>query len=134
VIKIKLRKIILLSILSIVLISIIINSFIFGGFINNYFKGYIIDEYNSKIERIKKISADYLENSELTKNQITLQLENFIEDPIAKIDIYNDQGNHILGTGNTMMNMHNRMMNMRNSNIDTETDIYSLEKNEILLG
>lgn len=124
----------MLSILSIVLISIIINSFIFGGFINNYFKGYIIDEYNSKIERIKKISVDYLEDSELTKNQITLQLENFIEDPIAKIDIYNDQGNHILGTGNTMMNMHNRMMNMRNSNIDTETDIYSLEKNEILLG
>ncbi|MGM0640669.1 MAG: sensor histidine kinase [Thermotogota bacterium] len=132
--KIKFKNIILLSILSIVLFSIFINSFIFGGLINNYFKGYILEEYNNEIEKIKSISVNYLENNELTKNQIILQFENFIEDPIAEIELYDDSGNYILGTENTMTNMHNRMMNMRNSDIDTETDIYSLEIDEVLLG
>lgn len=132
--KISLRKILLLSILAIVLISIVINSFIFGGFVNNYFKSYVIEEYNNKIEMIKNITTDYLGNNEITKNQVILQLENFIEDPISEIAIYDEEGNYILGTGNVMLNMHNQMMNMRNTNTNLKTDIYDLEENESLYG
>jgi signal transduction histidine kinase len=132
--KIKLRKIILFSILSFVLISIIINSFIFGGFVNNYFKSYVIEEYNNKIEKIKNVVINYLGESEMNKNQVVLQLENFIEDPISEITIYDESGNYILGTGNVMLNMHNRMMGMRNTETILETDMYDLEKNDKIYG
>lgn len=133
---INFRKIILISILSIVLISIFINSFIFSSFINNYFKGYLYDEYQNKIEKIKNISSNYLENNSLIQNQIILQLENYIEEPIYQIELYDSKGNYLLGTNieNPMINMHNRMMNMGNTNNNLYTDTYKIQKNNILLG
>lgn len=135
-ITINFRKIILISILSIVLISIFVNSFIYSSFINNYFKGYIYDEYQNKIDKIKNISLNYLENNSLNKNQLILQLENYIEEPIYQIDLYNSKGDYLLGTSieNPMLNMHNRMMNMGNSNNNLYTDTYKIQKNNTLLG
>lgn len=126
-------------IILIVFFVIIINSVISSTYIDNYFKGYITEQYESRVEQIKNYAINLLSNSSDNLVSSNKELDIYLTDPIVRISIINNSGKIIYQAENEMFTMHNNMMHGRmmgnyNMMFDTEDDYINLENDKKLVG
>lgn len=125
------RQWMLALILSAVL-SVIINTFVLSSLINNYFVDASTSNYEHHYQQIAEFAKKALSEN-YTENQLAVQLETHLIDPIQEIKLYDADGNLLAnvidrpgmmngkGYGNGMMGsgMMNRMMGRAQQEIDS---------------
>lgn len=120
----------------IVFFVIIMNSVISSNYIDNYFKSYVTEQYETRVEQIKKNYAVNLLNTGSHKSMSSnKELDIYLTDPIVRIAIINNSGEIIFQAEDDMFNMHNNMMrgNMMGNNnrmVNTEDDYIHLENDK----
>ena len=87
------RKLWLMVLLLVAVISIIINSFILSILTDRYFSDYRAQEYESHITEILDYSKSALLADELSVEQMAVELETHLDDPIIHIKLYDAAGN-----------------------------------------
>lgn len=137
------KKQLLLSLTIVAIFSVFINSFILSVLINQYFRNYVKENYEGHLDQIIQYTTNTLKGQDYSENQMAIELETHLVDPITRIKVYNATGKLIvdvgsedkLGYGNGMMKgMMNGMMNqMRSSQIE-EIDHANLYNGDSIIG
>lgn len=94
-----------------VALSVLVNSFVLGTLINRYFVEYSTENYNQRINQLVSFSTEALSSGGYTEQQLEMQLETHLSDPINRIRLYDPDGNLLADAGNTS----NQMMGMMRS-------------------
>lgn len=132
------RKQWLIALILTAVISVAVNSFIFSLLINRYFVNYTEEKYEDHFTQIIAYSKRVLIDSEYSPEQIEVQLESHLSDPIIRIRLY-DRNLDLLAdvaepveTIDNMMrgNMMSRMM----GSFTNETETLDIMDNGVLLG
>ncbi len=132
------RKQWLIALILTAIISVAVNSFIFSLLINRYFVNYTEEKYEDHFTQIIDYSKRVLKDYEYSHEQIEVQLESHLSDPIIRIRLY-DRNLDLLAdvaepveTINNMMrgNMMSRMM----GSFTNETETLDIIDNGVLLG
>jgi len=96
--------------LLLILVSVIINSLISTNYIDSYFKNYVSDQYDENVRAITTFSRNILVEGVQNRVRAQSELENFVDDPIVAIAIYDASGNQVAYVEDSMFNMHRGMM------------------------
>lgn len=119
-------------------LSVVVNSFILSSLINRYFVDYTTTNYNKHFNQIVEFSKKALEEKSYTRQQLEMQLETHLSDPISKIRLYDTNGNILadVGNGNNQMGgmMRNGMMNRMMGIPSEEADSVDISNNGAVLG
>lgn len=122
--------------------SVVINTYILSSLINKYFVNYTSESYQKHFEQIVEYSQKTLAQKGYSKQQVAIQLEAHLNDPIVRIKLYNAEGQLIAEVSNTSNRtngmMRNRAMNrMMNDMMGTaieENDFADLTDSGVSLG
>ena len=113
----------------IAIISISINAFVLSSLTDKYFKEYIAENYEIHFNQIIEYSQKALSEDDLSYNQMNMEMETHLIDPITRIKLYNYTGELIVDVSidNTLSN--NSMMSgmMRKHYTESEQEIDSVE-------
>lgn len=132
--------IIVLVVLSVV--SVGLNTLVLTSLTDNYFTQYLIEDYNLHIDQITEYTKKALENDELSYNQMRLEFESHLSDPIVSIELYNVSGellvevssdyhmNNFMMSGMRSSQMQDRLMNQS----DTEIHQIKIESQGEVIG
>lgn len=108
------------------ILAVFINSAILDSLINKYFLTYNSEAYNYHVDQIEQLAASALLDNSLTEQQLSVQFESHLDDPITSIKLYNAGGQLIASAENTgsdsygMMNgMMSRMMRDHTEEVDS---------------
>ena len=82
----------LLVLVIIAILSVIINSLILSTLTNQYFKDYMKDNYDKHLNQIVEYLSGALKDENYSENQIALELETHLVDPITRIKVYDNNG------------------------------------------
>lgn len=104
------RRQLSLLMLLLILVSVIINSLISTNYIDSYFKNYVSDQYDENVRAITTFSRNILVEGVQNRVRAQSELENFVDDPIVAIAIYDASGNQVAYVEDSMFNMHRGMM------------------------
>lgn len=115
------KKQLIIIIISMIFFTVIINSFLSTRYIDNYFKGYVTDQYEDEVEKIKNYAINFLNNDITQKSKE--ELANFMDEFIVRISIQNKSGEEVVLVYDRMFFMHNGMMG---NETNTEEDYYDL--------
>lgn len=131
------RQWLLVLILSVVL-SVAVNSIVLSTLINRYFIDYSTEKYNKNVSQLVEFSEKALSVSGYSEQQIKMQLETHLSDPINRIRLYDTKGNLLADVGSVdhhMMGMRgNRMMNRMMGNASEEVDSVDITNNGVVIG
>ncbi|WKY48192.1 HAMP domain-containing sensor histidine kinase [Eubacteriaceae bacterium ES3] len=120
-------------ILSVVL-SVAINSTVFGILINRTFIDYSTESYGNHVAQLEELSQKVLLDDSYTEQQINMQLESHLSDPIKQIRIYDVNGNLMGEVGNYSVPMMSGMMGRMNSSQTEEIDTRDIVVDEMVIG
>jgi signal transduction histidine kinase len=115
------RKQLSIMMFLLILASIAVNSFISTRYIDNYFRGYVSDQYDQNVDTIVTFSENLLHEGIQNRRSALSELENFIDDPIIGIAIYDNSGERIAYAEDAMYSMHRNMMMGRRFDIESDT-------------
>ncbi|WP_281532587.1 sensor histidine kinase [Anaerocolumna aminovalerica] len=121
------RKQWLIILVLVAVLSVVVNSFVLSSLTDKYFKDYVQDNYEKHFNQIVAYITETLSAENYSKNQMAVQLETHLVDPINRIKVYNEEGllladvssNNSMGKG--MMNghgMHGMMMGNYNPGLE----------------
>jgi len=82
----------LLVLVLIAVLSVIINSLVLSTLTNQYFKDYMKDNYKMHLAQIEEYLSGALKEDDYSKNQIAIDLETHLADPITRIKVYDNDG------------------------------------------
>lgn len=123
------------------ILSVIINTLILSSLMNKYFVGYSKENYKKNIGEIVEYSKNALKENDLSRLQVNIQLESYLDDPISRIKLYDDMGLLIADVANKnsnmpMMNsnMMNNMMDRMRGAVSEEVDSYDIIESGITIG
>lgn len=106
-----------------VVLSVAINSIVFGILINQTFIDYSTENYDNHISQLEEFSKKVLLENAYSDQQINMQLESHLSDPIKEIKLYDQSGNLLGQVGNTtepmMSGMMGRMTETQSEEVDT---------------
>ena len=132
----------LLALVFIAIISVCINSIVLSVLTNRYFKDYVIETYDNQLKQMKEYTTKVLKSGNYSVNQMEIELESHLVDPISRIKVYDKSGNLIADVsainqnyqGNGMMNgMMNGMLNRLQAGRVEEVEHYDiLDGNEVI--
>lgn len=131
------RKQLIGIIILMVFFAIVMTSIISSNYIDNYFKGYVTEQYDTKVDKIKDYAINLLSAESYNSSSLKKELNNYIADPIVQIAIINSDGVVVLLTRDEMFFMHNNMMGnsmMMGNKIETEEDYFNLKSDNELIG
>ena len=121
---IRRQWIIILTITAVLAVSI--NSLILNSLTNQYFLSYNSETYDYHVNQIKQIAVNALSDDSYTRQQLSVQLESHLDDPIISIRLYDANGaliasaQNVSGSGYGMMNgMMSRMMHASSEEVDS---------------
>ena len=121
---IRRQWIIILTITAVLAVSI--NSLILNSLTNQYFLSYNSETYDYHVNQIKQIAVNALSDDSYTRQQLSVQLESHLDDPIISIRLYDANGaliasaQNVSGSGYGMMNgMMSRMMHANSEEVDS---------------
>lgn len=118
-------------------IAVCVNTVILSSLINRYFISYNTKTYAAHIEQITQLAASALTDGSLSEQQLTVQLQSHLDDPIISIKLYNMAGQLVASADNSadggygMMNGMMSGMMRRNSE---EVDSFSITSGGDALG
>lgn len=123
------RKQWLIMLILVAVFSVVVNSFVLSSLTDKYFKDYVQDNYEKHFDQIVAYITETLSSENYSSNQMEIQLETHLVDPINRIKVYNAEGllladvssNNTMGKG--MMNgnghgMHGMMMGNYNAGLE----------------
>jgi signal transduction histidine kinase len=122
--KLTIKKQLIVTIVGIIFFAIVANSILSSLYIDSYFKDYLIEQHEEKVEKIKKEALEILMEEDITTINYEDSIENFLDNLIGEISILDYSGEVIVSVEDKMFNMHNNMM-MRNIT-SAEEDYYDL--------
>ena len=121
---IRRQWLIILTITAVLAVSI--NSLILNSLTNQYFLSYNSETYDYHVNQIKQIAVNALSDDSYTRQQLSVQLESHLDDPIISIRLYDANGaliasaKNVSGSGYGMMNgMMSRMMHASSEEVDS---------------
>ena len=121
---IRRQWLIILTITAVLAVSI--NSLILNSLTNQYFLSYNSETYDYHVNQIKQIAVNALSDDSYTRQQLSIQLESHLDDPIISIRLYDANGaliasaQNVSGSGYGMMNgMMSRMMHANSEEVDS---------------
>lgn len=93
--------------------SVIVSTLVLSLLINKNFIEYKENNYKSHLEQIIKYTKNALLESDYTKQQLTVQLEAHLSDPITRIKLYDEDGKLLVEVANEDIIMRHGMMRNR---------------------
>lgn len=106
------RKRWLKILISVGLFAIIVTTFIFGFFMRQFFIDFTRENYINQIDNIKNQAQMIFEDeNSINRRQLSLTLEDYLEEPITNIKILDPHGRVIISVGSNGMMGHMQMMN-----------------------
>ena len=106
------RKRWLKILISVGLFAIIVTPFIFGFFMRQFFIDFTRENYINQIDNIKNQAQMIFEDeNSINRRQLSLTLEDYLEEPITNIKILDPYGRVIISVGSNGMMGHMQMMN-----------------------
>ena len=129
------RRIWLFTLMSVAVVSVIINAIILSTLTDRYFTEYRNDNYIEHLGEITEYVQNALKGEDLSLDQMAMELETHLDDPIIRIKLYDSQGQLIIDTQDSPM-MGGMMDMMRNlyDDTDSEVDTVPLYDGETLVG
>lgn len=131
------RQWMLVLILAVVL-SVAVNSVIMSILINQSFIDYSTENYNKHLSHLEELSKKVLVEKVYSQQQIAMQLESHLSDPINEIRLYDIDGNLLakatLKTHHMRGMMGNRMMNRMMGSASEEIDSIDIIQNDTIIG
>ncbi len=118
-------------------LAVCINSLILSSLINKYFLTYSTDAYNNHISQIEQLAASALKDGGITEQQLSVQLESHLDDPIVSIKLYDADGQLVASTDDTTGSGHGMMGGMMNGSArwnSEEVDTYQITDGNEALG
>jgi signal transduction histidine kinase len=76
----------------IAVLSVAVNALVLSALINRYFVDYTTKNYEAHVEQISSYSKRILEGSDANKDQMAMDLETHLSDPITSIKLYDVDG------------------------------------------
>jgi signal transduction histidine kinase len=132
------RKLWLLVLLLVAVFSIIINSFILSSLTDRYFSDYRAQEYENHITEILDYSKSALLADKLSVEQMAVELETHLDDPIIHIKLYDAAGKLLVDVSeedHIMMGRNMRgMMSPRYDAADSEVDDFQVTDGGAVIG
>ncbi len=113
-------------------LAVCINSWISSSLINKYFLSYSTENYNNHISQIEQLAASALKDGGITNQQLSVQLESHLDDPIVSIKLYNAAGTLVAEAENMPGNRYG-MGNGMHKNSE-EIDTYQITDGGTVLG
>lgn len=121
-----------------VVISVAVNSLVLSILIKRQFIDYSTENYNSHISQLEEFSKKMLVENSYSRQQIAMQLESHLSDPINEIRLYDMDGNllaYAASDRHQMMGMMgNRMMNRMMGNAAEEIDSIDIVQDDDTIG
>ncbi len=138
------RKQWLIMLILVAVFSVVVNSIVLSSLTDKYFKDYVQDNYEKHFEQIVAYITETLSAENYSKNQMAIQLETHLVDPINRIKVYDAEGlliadvSSIDTMGKGMMNgnghgMHGMMMGNYNPGLE-EIDNAEIRYGNKVLG
>ena len=130
------KRIWLMSLVIIALVSVAITASILTFLTDQTFVGYLSDKYDEHVQELLIYSAKAMQSDPVNQDQIAVDLESHLDDPIVEIKLYDLSGELLVSVedrGRARSGMMNGMM-MRNNRISEETDQFQVADNGKVLG
>jgi len=119
-------------------LSVAVNSIVLSTLINNYFIDYSTENYNRNVSQLVVFSEKTLVETGYSEQQIKMQLETYLSDPIKRIRLYDINGNLLADVGSEghqiMGMMRNKMMNRMMGNASEEVDSVDIMNDGVAIG
>ncbi|MGB8453497.1 MAG: HAMP domain-containing sensor histidine kinase [Anaerocolumna sp.] len=132
----------LLVLILIAIFSVCVNSFVLSFLTNQYFKDYMKENYEVHFNQIVEYSTNALKGKDFSVNQMKIELETHLVDPITRIKVYDNNGILIADVsaddqtlnGNGMMNgkMNGMMHRMKDTQLEEIDHAEILDGNEVI--
>lgn len=119
------------------ILAVCVNSLILSSLINKYFLSYSTDTYNNHINQIEQLAASALKDGGISEQQLSVQLESHLDDPIVSIKLYDASGDLVASAENLPgggYGMMGGMMHGRMSSSSEEVDTYQITDGDTVLG
>ena len=94
------RKQWLLVLMLIAIFSVSVNAFVLSTLIDRYFTDYMKENYEKHLDQIVEYSKRVLTEDDFSLNQMAIELEAHLDDPITRIKLYNEEGKLIVDVSN----------------------------------
>ncbi|VDN49290.1 Signal transduction histidine kinase [Petrocella atlantisensis] len=91
-----LRKVWMLVLVSVTVMAIAVNAIILAFLTDQYFSDYLTESYELHVDQIMTYTRDALINPNINQNQMHVELESHLIDPIIGIKLYDTEGNLIV--------------------------------------
>ena len=130
------RRIWLISLMLIALVSVGITAATLTVLTDNTFVGYLSDNYQNHIEQLISYSAEKLSTTSVNYDQMSVELESHLDDPIMEIKLYDPEGVLLVAVddkGREKSGMMGGMM-LRSNKSKVEVDQYDVKVDGQLLG
>lgn len=128
-----LRRLWLLILVLVTLIGIIINTFIFTFLTDQYFSEYLNESYDLHVKQIIDYTSTALVTDNLSYEQMAIELEAHLSDPIIGIKLYQPDGELIIEVNSnyhidgTMLNNRMGRQFMMGNNAQSSEEIHQYE-------
>lgn len=134
----SIRKIWLFVLVIVAILSIAINALVLTSLTDRYFKSYLTENYDQHIQQIKEYTQNAIKSDSISYNQMALELETHLDDPIIRIKLYNANGDLLVDVQETENEINNKryrgmMGNMMDKGTE-EVDQYKITTDGTLLG
>ena len=119
--SVTIRRQLSLIMLILIAVTVIINSLISTNYIDGYFKNYVSEQYDENVKAIVTFSKNIVSEGSVGRMRAQSELDNFIDDPIVALSIFDSKGNQIAYAEDSMFNMHQGMMMGRMFDVENDT-------------
>ncbi len=115
--------------------SVTVNAFILSTLTDRYFRGYMTENYEKHFNEIVEYSKRALTEKDFSVNQMAIELETHLDEPITRIKLYDENGvlvvdvsvDHMMMGGMMNKGMMGRMMNVQFEEVD-HADLFDNDK------
>lgn len=124
-------------VIGIALLSVLINTSVLNLLIDRYFKSYLTENYETHVSQVSSYAINVLTSKDVSYNQMAMELETHLVDPIIKIRVFNAEGVELVTVDDTTEWENGRQMgHMMGMNRPTEETVsqYTLSKGNQTVG
>lgn len=114
-------------------LAVCVNSLILSSLINKYFLTYSSDNYTYHISQIELLAVSVLKNGGISEQQLSVQFESHLDDPIVSIKLYEADGD-LLASAEKKPGSGYGMMRGRMNSSSEEVETYQITDGDAVLG
>lgn len=117
-------------------LAVMVNSLILSSLINKYFLSYTTESYNNHVAQLETLAKTALMENGISGQQLSVQLESHLDDPIISIKLYDNSGALVAEAENDdrPYGKMNGMMSGMMGRKAEETDSFQITENGAVVG